>query len=149
MWNVKGKIIEGHKVASGQADDERFPEGTLKLQWPLFKDLGLELDEYYRGTINVSIAPFCLKPNRPAYTFRQVKWHPDTAPEDFSFFDCRLRVAGTWHTGLIYYPHPETKPEHHQEPTTIEILMPEIRGVTYDMPVRVESESTQSTLVCP
>ena len=29
---IEGKLVKGHQVASGMANDDRFPEGTLALQ---------------------------------------------------------------------------------------------------------------------
>ena len=54
---ISGKIVKGHGVASGRARDPRFPEGTLALQWPIFEINGLNLDGYYRATINISVFP--------------------------------------------------------------------------------------------
>ena len=121
----------------------------MRLQWPIFASLGLDLDEYFLGTINVRIAPFALASLRPLHTFTQVKWCDELPAEDFSFFNTKLRVAGEWYHGLIYYPHPDTKADHKQDPTTIELIMPEIEGVHYGLDVRVESDSTQSALVSP
>jgi hypothetical protein len=33
--------------------------------------------------------------------------------------------------GLIYYPHPATKPEHFQKPDVLELLLPWIEGLDY------------------
>ncbi len=124
-YSVQGVVVRGHGVASGQAGDVRYPEGTLALQIPHFLERGLDLRPFYRGTLNVSIAPLRYTIVRPKYTFRGVAWSPHIPPEDFSFFDCRVRLpgeSGPPHEGLIYYPHPETKPEHFQDPYVLEIM---------------------------
>ena len=54
---INGTVVRGHGVASGCAGDPRFPAGTLGLQLPIFASLGLQLDGFYHGTINVSLAP--------------------------------------------------------------------------------------------
>ena len=45
--------------------------------------------------------------------------------------------------GLIYYPHPETKPEHHQPPTVIEILAPFIEGLSLGNAVHLQLDSSE------
>ena len=56
--------------------------------------------------------------------FKQVKWHPDCAPEDFSFFVARMALdeegAAEPVDGYIYRPHPETKPDRKGSPRTKE-----------------------------
>ncbi|MFN9175915.1 MAG: hypothetical protein ACK58N_15785, partial [Synechocystis sp.] len=50
---------------------------------------------------------------------------------DFSFIDCRLvQTDGLLIPGYVYYPHPETKPEHFQSPDILEIMsrfIPDLR----------------------
>ena len=129
--SVKGKVQRGYGVASGKSGDPRFPKGTLELQKPFFHERGLNLDNYYLGTINLSIAPHWYEVKIPKCTFRQVKWSPENPAEDFSFFDCRIVATDSNHpfNGLIYYPHPETKPEHFQSPDILEILTVPIDGL--------------------
>jgi hypothetical protein len=115
--SITGTITEGHGVASGKSGDSRFPQGTIALQKPFFARLGLDLCRYFAGTINVSIAPYRYSIKQSKYTFRAVKWSPTEPAEDFSFFDCRIVLDRvTTLEGLIYYPHPETKPEHFHPP---------------------------------
>ena len=100
------------------------------MQTPFFKALGLDIGDLHIGTVNVSIAPFCYRIGQPKFTFREVKWHPTEPAEDFSFFDVRASFAsGDPVTGYIYYPHPETKPEHFQQPDVLELLLPYIDGL--------------------
>jgi hypothetical protein len=54
---VKGYIEKGYEVASGQTKNPRFPQGTIEMQKPFFRDRGLDLSAYFPGTINLSIAP--------------------------------------------------------------------------------------------
>src|SRR5262245_48411380 len=125
------RVIPGYKVASGLNSDPRFPGGTLRMQAPFFRKLGFELDNYHGGTINVSLAPHVYRVLQAPITFRQVKWHPTEPAEDFSFFDVRLvRPGGSIVEAKVYYPHPETKPEHFQQPDTLELLFPYLEGIT-------------------
>ncbi|PSO50657.1 MAG: hypothetical protein BRC33_02555 [Cyanobacteria bacterium SW_9_44_58] len=120
---VKGHVKKGYGVASGMSSDPRFPRGTLELQKPFFQERGLNLDDYYLGTINLSISPHRYQVKVPKYTFRNVKWSSENPAEDFSFFDCRILIDSNKKlNGLIYYPHPETKPEHFQSPDILEII---------------------------
>jgi hypothetical protein len=138
--SIIGTITQGHQVASGKAKDPRFPNGTLALQAPIFAAKGFTIDTYHPGTINVSIAPLTYEVLKPIRTFRNVKWHPDTPPEDFSFFNCRMRLAddADYVDALVYRPHPETKPEHFQNPSVLEIIAPRMEGIAYGMKVGLE-----------
>lgn len=134
---IKGEVVAGHGVASGRSGDPRFPGGTLALQWPIFVRRGLELEGFFKGTINVSVAPLAPLPITPTKTFRDVSWHPEFT-EDFSFFAVRISVSCAPPTnGYIYWPHPETKPDHFQDRHVVEVLAPEIKGVENGAPLRI------------
>lgn len=135
LQTIPGTIVPGHQVASGQGGDPRFPGGTLAWQEPVFRSLGLDLAAYHRGTLNLAIAPWRYQVQDPLHCFRSVRWHPTAPPEDFSFFDCRLLIQGQGVAGLVYYPHPDTKPEHFQAADVLEILCPYVAGVRYGMTV--------------
>ncbi len=141
---MTGTVVRGHGVASGFCGDPRFPGGTIALQKPLFRSLGLNLDRFYSGTINLSVAPFIFKLKQARYRFRELRWTDKAAAEDFSFIDCRvLQNGGTQLDGLIYYPHPETKPEHFQPPDILEILTHRIHGLAYGDRLTIEVNQTQ------
>ena len=114
------------------------------MQTPFFKALGLDLSAFHAGTLNVSIAPLRYRVVRPKHVFRDVKWHPTESAEDFSFFDMRLlRDDAPPVPGIIYYPHPDTKPEHFQRPDVLELLLPWMDGLGYGMQVRLEVPAAQ------
>ncbi|MDB5297767.1 MAG: hypothetical protein JWO31_3750 [Phycisphaerales bacterium] len=137
-------VVRGHQVASGRSGDPRFPGGTLRMQAPHFHARGLDLAAFHPGTLNVSVAPMSYRVVRPRLTFRQVKWHPTEPAEDFSFFDVRLlRPAGPPVTGLIYYPHPETKPEHFQRPDVLELLLPFVEELSLATRLRLAVPAEQ------
>ena len=54
---VTGVVQPGHRVASGQGGDARYPDETLRLQFPKFAALGLDLTGVLAATLNVSIQP--------------------------------------------------------------------------------------------
>ncbi|MFB2892314.1 hypothetical protein ACE1CI_05145 [Aerosakkonemataceae cyanobacterium BLCC-F50] len=129
---IKVKVKKGYGVASGRAKDPRFPNGTIEMQQPFFRELGLDLSQYFTGTINISIAPYKYEIKQPKYTFRNLKWAAAEPAEDFSFCNCQIFLnTGKSQSGLIYYPHPETKPEHFQTPDTLEIITSFISGLKY------------------
>ena len=113
------------------------------MQTPLFRKAGLDLRPYHAGTLNVSIAPHRYAVVQARQTFRDVKWAANEPAEDFSFFDCRVHAGGAVHEGLIYYPHPETKPEHAQPPDVLEVLAPFIPDVRYGDRLTLELDSAQ------
>ncbi len=132
-------VIPGYQVASGLNGNPRFPGGTLRMQAPLFRALGIDLDDFYPGTVNISIAPCRYRVLAARHTFRDVKWHPVEPAEDFSFFDVRLvRPGEPPLAGLVYYPHPDTKPEHFQQPDVLELLLPFVEGMRYGMELHLE-----------
>lgn len=138
------RLMEGHRVASGLNGNPHFPGGTLHMQTPHFRLLGLDLAAFHPGTLNVSIAPLRYRVVQPARTFRAVKWHPTEPAEDFSFFDVRLLDKATFPMeGLIYYPHPETKPAHFQSPDVLELLLPFVAGLSYGAELTLEIPAAQ------
>jgi hypothetical protein len=141
---VSGVIVEGYRVASGPSKD--YPYGTLEKQIPIFKQLGLDLEHCYYGTLNVSIAPHVFKMVNPAYTFRQVAWTDLHPPEDFSFSPCLVRVRDYEYPGFVYYPHPETKKRHFESASLIEVIVVYIPGIQYGDQVELVLEADEVRL---
>jgi hypothetical protein len=140
----QGKVKKGYGVASGKAKDPRFPKGTIEIQKPFFQELGLDLSQYFTGTINISIAPHKYEIKQAKYTFRNIKWSTNEPSEDFSFCDCQIFLnTGELQPGLIYYPHPETKPEHFQTPDTLEIITFLISDLKYGDELTIGVDSQQ------
>jgi hypothetical protein len=128
---VIGVVKPGYQVASGQSKNSPYDKGTLEIQQPYFKELGLDLSDCYLGTINVSIAPHTFKVLEPKYTFPHLKWHTDYPAETFSFSPCLVEHRDASVQGFVYYPHPETKIGHFQDPSVIEIIAPRLPGMEY------------------
>jgi hypothetical protein len=147
---ITARLVEGHRVASGLNGDARFPGGTLRMQTPHFQERGFDISHLYLGTLNASIAPLSYRVVKARHTFTNVKWHPTEPAEDFSFFDVRVTCPdGTAVAGYIYYPHPDTKPEHFQQPDVLELLLPFVRGLSYGMALRLEVSADQMVFVAP
>lgn len=124
---VKGVLVRGHGVASGPS--AAYPYGSLDRQRPIFRNLGLDLEGYFNGTLNIDITPFSFRMTRPECLFGGVEWTDLHPPEDFSFSRGRVRFAGKEYDGWVYYPHPETKLRHFHNSSLIEIIAKEIRGI--------------------
>ena len=128
---VTGIITQGHQVASGMAKDSPYPQGTIEMQTPVFKQLGLDISSFFPGTLNINLRPYKFKLYHPQYTFKTVQWNPHSPAETFSFSACQILYKQAQYTGFIYYPHPETKPTHFQDDATLEILTQPLDGVAY------------------
>jgi hypothetical protein len=107
------------------------------LQIPHFTARGLDLSEYHPATVNVALDVDAIRLLQAAHTFRRVRWTDRAPPEDFSFAPCRLHYAGHTYEGWIYYPHPETKPDHHQAANLLEIITAFIPDLRYGSAVMI------------
>tara|TARA_R110002096_G_scaffold215310_7_gene403073 strand:+ start:1119 stop:1580 length:462 start_codon:yes stop_codon:yes gene_type:complete len=126
------QLVRGHQVASGIAEEERFPNGTLAMQLPHFEQRGLDLTSFYKGTLNLSIAPKQFRILETTHCFEDVKWASNEPAENFWFLDCRVGLnLEDFVDGYIYYPDPETKPCHFQPPNVLEVIAPELPDVNY------------------
>jgi hypothetical protein len=132
---LDGIIMRGHRVASRPSKD--YPYSTLERQKPFFKALGLDLYEYFNGTLNISIAPLTFEMYSPQFTFELVEWTDLHPPETFSFSHCSVIFKGREYAGWVYYPHPATKKTHFQNPSLIEVITYEIPGIQYGDPVEL------------
>lgn len=135
---VEGTIKKGHQVASGISPNNPYSQGTIRLQTPIFQQLGLDISVFFAGTLNVSLSPHCVTRQQPEYTLEKVQWHRDYPPESFSFSPCQLYFRTRRYESLIYYPHPETKINHFHDPSTLEILAPFIPQLHYGDTVQLE-----------
>jgi hypothetical protein len=142
---VKGIVIAGHRVASGPSKD--YPYGTLEKQKPFFKALGLDLDAFYNGTLNISISPATFSMKNPEFTFQRVAWTDLHPPETFSFSKCAVSFEGSRYQGWVYYPHPETKERHFQQPSMIEVLSEFIPGIRYGAAIELELKTQEIELI--
>ncbi len=136
-----GILVKGHQVASRPSKD--YPYGSLEKQKPFFKKLGLDLSEYFNGTLNISIAPFEFVISKPEFTFQLVEWTDLHPPETFSFSRCKVKFQGIVYAGWVYYPHPETKKTHFQNPALIEVITFEVPNIKYSDLVELEVNSDE------
>jgi len=135
-WNtVRGIVIQGYRVASGPSKD--YPYGSLDRQRPIFKARGLDLEVFFNGTLNIDLRPFTFKLIKPEFTFRNVEWTDLHPPENFSFSRCKVIYRDIEYEGWVYYPHPETKLRHFQDPSLLEVIAYPIPGIKYGDDVQV------------
>ncbi|MEK7953985.1 hypothetical protein [Luteolibacter soli] len=147
---LRATVVPGHQVASGNNRNPLFPGGTIRMQVPHFRALGLDLSEFHPGTINISIAPNRYQVLEAAVTLREVQWHPTEPAEDFSFFDVEVTAGeGAPVRGYIYYPHPDTKPTHFQSPDVLELLLPFVSGIEYGAAIKLKVRENQLSVLEP
>ncbi len=127
--SIHGILVEGYRVASGPSKD--YPYGALDRQRPFFKARGLDLDGYFNGTLNIDIHPFTFTMVKPEFTFQHVEWTDLHPPEHFSFSRCKVIYKNIGYDGWVYYPHPETKLRHFQNPSLLEVIAEPIPGIMY------------------
>ena len=144
MTYLPGILMHGHQVASRPSKD--YPYSSLEKQKPYFKALGLDLAPYFNGTLNISIAPLEFEMTRPEFTFPLVEWTDLHPPETFSFSHCRVRFEGKEYAGWVYYPHPETKKTHFQNPSLVEVITYEIAGIQYGDALEIEVNPQEITI---
>lgn len=140
-------MVRGHGVASGEREGSPFPAGTIALQTPILLARGVDLRCYHPATLNIDMSPWRLELLSPKATIPEVSWTDRHGPETFSFADLRLRVGGRSVAGLLYWPHPETKPMHHQPDSVIEVLAPFIDGVDVGATVEVAPDPDQARFI--
>ncbi len=141
--SATGVIHRGHGVASGRTEDVRFPKGTLAMQIPYFERTGLNLSEFFSGTLNILFKDYQFQLGQPSYSFPSVKWSPDLPAENFSFYSCNIQLGKDEAVckSLVYWPHPSTKPEFVQDSRVLEVLAPYLSGVQYGREIIVSADS--------
>lgn len=142
QWTlIHGILVHGYRVASGPSKD--YPYGALDKQRPIFKSRGLDFSRYFNGTLNIDIRPHTFKLIQPEFTFHDVEWTDLHPPEHFSFSRCKVIFEDVEYEGWIYYPHPETKLRHFQNPSLLEVIADSIPRIVYGDKVDVLANSEE------
>ena len=153
-----GVVGRGFQLASGQAVGRKknpspYPAATLKMQNPLFKRQNIDLEQLipdlHWGTINVELGSKLLLRDGD-YIAREVDWTKGVKgegrikPETFSFVHCCLiyrppmEAVFGYYPGLLYYPHPQTKPETNRHNfDVLEVLTVQVPKLVYGARVAV------------
>jgi len=145
--SIHGIVVEGYRVASGPSKD--YPYGALDRQRPIFKSHGLDLDGYFNGTLNIDIHPFTFTMEKPEFTFHYVEWTDLHPPEHFSFSRCKVVFKGIEYDGWVYYPHPETKLRHFQDPSLLEVIAYPIPEIKYGDEINVLVNPDEIAMTAP
>ncbi|WP_286267613.1 hypothetical protein [Thalassotalea atypica] len=124
-------VMKGHQVASGLAINSPYPQGTIALQSPFFRQQGLDLTPYFMGTINAAFACKSIKLKAWDHEVKRLVWFPELPCEDFKFAHCHVIYQNQSYPALIYQPTAETKIGHFQPKNTLEIISEEIKGLKY------------------
>jgi hypothetical protein len=127
---LTGIVVAGYGVASGAAPSGPYPEGTIRMQLPHFLERGFDIRPFVPATINLDISPSHFAMADPDVTLQQVSWTDRIPPETFSFCACTVTRGVTHYRAMIYYPHPETKVEHHHDDSLMELLAEPIEGLS-------------------
>ena len=146
IQKIKATIIQGYGVASGTGEDTRFPEGSIRMQSPYFKQRGLDLSTFFPGTLNLDISPYDFEIVKPKYYFTGIKWSKYMPPENFYFFEIILSFNSNVYHGLVYLPDPKTKVDHPQPDQMLEVLAPRIQGASYGKEITIELDSSSILL---
>ena len=145
---LTGRLSAGHGVASGTSNESPYPDGTIRMQSPVFKALGLDLSGCFFGTLNIDFAPLEVSLSNPDHLFERVHWTELHPPETFSFWRVEIKEsASDVVNGWIYYPHPETKERHQQPSTTLELLAPRLSGVQSGSKIHLRDQSGRIKLI--
>lgn len=145
--SVHGILVKGYGVASGPSAD--YPYGALERQIPIFKARGLDLSQYFRGTLNIDISPLVFELLIPEFTFQDVFWTDLHPPETFSFLQCSVIRGNTEYDGWIYYPHPETKLRNFQNPSLLEVISHQMAGMRYGDSLEVRANPARIEISAP
>ncbi|GAA0856660.1 hypothetical protein GCM10009114_19490 [Aliiglaciecola litoralis] len=131
MQSIEAILLKGHQVASGANPDTPYPAGSITLQKPYFKKLGLDLSRCFDGTLNLRLPARSFDILKSDFCFEEVQWIQGFRRETFSFVACQLEFQTKCFPAWVYYPHPETKTQHFQQPNLIEILAQKIDNLAY------------------
>ena len=131
MASVPCELVRGHQIASGTNPESPYPGGSIALQVPHFKRLGLDLSSFHPATLNLSLAPSRFTLQQADYCFENLTWIEGFHPETFSFVACEIEWNEVRYPGFVYYPHPETKTRDFHNDSLIEIIAPKINGICY------------------
>ena len=141
---LPGILVRGHQVASRPS--RAYPYSSLEKQKPHFKVRGFALNGFFNGTLNISIAPLTFEMCAPEFTFPLIEWTDLHPPETFSFSHCKVIFKSREYPGWVYYPHPETKKNHFQDPSLVEVITYEIPDIQYGDALEVELNTDELTI---
>ena len=150
MITLEGTVKAGHGVASGRSAGTAgnpYPQGSIAMQAPLFKERGLDLSNCFLGTINLDIAPQTWKLLQADHCFEHLRWTHLHPPETFSFVALQVLWGEMWHAGWLYHPHPETKATHFQSRSVMELILPRLEGLSAGERLQIRCNANRISLL--
>ena len=138
---LKGVLVKGYQIASGTSTITPYKDGSIKLQKPFFEERGFCMKTLYLATLNIDIPNHEFIITNPTYYFENLKWEKDFPAETFSIVSCTLKYKMKQYDAYIYYPHVETKSDHIQKKSTLEVLSPFVDGISYEDEVEVQLDT--------
>jgi hypothetical protein len=139
-----GTVIAGHGVASGRSagmPSNPYPQGSIAMQAPFFKALGLDLSDFFLGTVNLTVKPKTWQLLQADHRFEAVSWTHLHQPETFSFVALQVHWQDAWRAGWLYYPSPETKAAHFQNSSVMELILPKLADLRLGEVLSVRSKA--------
>lgn len=128
---INGVVVKGHQIASGNNPDSPYPKGSIEMQLPFFKSLGVDLSNCHPATLNIKLAANSFNIVKADFRFENLKWTSLIPAETFSLVACTLRFRDDEHDAWLYYPHPETKPAHLQPVNVVEVITKYVPAIEY------------------
>jgi len=134
---LTGVLVKGYQIASGTSPITPYKNGGIALQKPFFEKRGFCMKDLYLATLNIDIPNHNFTILQANYLFENLKWEKNFPAETFSIVSCTLIYKKKHYDTFIYYPYLETKMQHIQKESTLEILAPFIDGILYGDEIEV------------
>jgi len=128
---LAGVLVKGYQIASGTSPVTPYKNGSIALQKPFFEKKGFCMKDLYLATLNIDISHHEFTIIQANYLFENLKWEKNFPSESFSIISCTLIYKTKQYNAYIYYPHIETKTQHLQEKSTLEVLAPFLEDIKY------------------
>jgi len=134
---LNGVVVEGFRIASGLANDPKYPGGTISMQKPFMERNGLKLNDKFMGTLNLDISPFTNDDIEFDIHIENIRWNEHYS-ESFSFRECSVKYGTGIYFGYVYKPHKNSdKIKCRHEKSIIEVIAPFIDGIGYGDEVEI------------
>ncbi|MEW6982948.1 hypothetical protein AAD001_09890 [Colwelliaceae bacterium 6471] len=125
-------VVKGHQVASGMSINSPYPKGTIALQTPYFKSLGLDLTDYFSGTINAQFDCQQIELMKYSHVFENLNWLKGLPSETFYFAPVKIEYKKKLYRAFVYQPDKQTKIDHFQENNVLELIAEQLPGLNYN-----------------
>jgi hypothetical protein len=146
---LPGTVLAGHGVAGGTPPHSPYPAGTISMQIPRFRELGLDLTGFHPATLNISTRPHRVRITNPAYHFDEVSWTAVHGPESFDFIHVVLLLETRRVEAWGYRPTADTKAGHPQPREVLEVIAPYLADVRREGEILLELDPNEVVVESP